>query len=255
MKILDQLIHKRKEGQKSLAVLIDPDKIWDLAAFRQLVHLCIENKVDYFLLGGSLVTNFNFSQIISLIKENTDTPIILFPGNNIQIDPSADGILFLSLVSGRNPEFLIGQHVVAAPILKKSKLEVMSTGYMLIDGSNRTAVSYMSNTTPIPADQYPIAVSTALAAEMLGMKLVYMDAGSGAKTPISFKMIASVRKAIEVPLIVGGGINTREKALQSLQAGADVIVIGNAIEKDPNLMIEVSDVINEWNLSIRTKMS
>jgi phosphoglycerol geranylgeranyltransferase len=250
LKILDQLLLKKEHKKKSLAILIDPDKINDLNLLRHTIHLCIENKVDYFFLGGSLVTNFNFTQIISLIKEDTDIPVILFPGNNIQIDPSADGILYLSLVSGRNPEFLIGQHVVAAPVLKKSKLEVMSTGYMLIDGSNHTAVSYMSNTTPIPSDQYSIAVSTAMAAEMLGMKLIYMDAGSGAKTPISYKMISSVRKAIEAPLIVGGGINSREKALQSLQAGADLIVLGNGIEKDPNLMIEVSEIIHDWNKTL-----
>jgi putative glycerol-1-phosphate prenyltransferase len=151
------------------------------------------------------------------------------------------------LISGRNPELLIGQQVIAAPILKRSRLEVLPTGYLLIDADNRTTVSYMSNTVPIPADKYSVAVCTAMAGEMLGLKLIYMDAGSGAKYPISPRMIASVRKSIDVPLIIGGGINSVDKALNSLKAGADMLVVGNGIEENPSLLIEVSDAVNHLN--------
>ena len=165
----------------------------------------------------------------------------------MHIDGSADAVLFLSLISGRNPELLIGQQVIAAPILKRSNLEILPTGYILIDSDNKTTVSYMSNTVPIPADKYSVAVCTAMAGEMLGLKLIYMDAGSGARYPISSRMIASVRRSIDIPLIIGGGIDSAEKALASLKAGADMLVVGNGIEENPNLLIEVSDAINNLN--------
>jgi putative glycerol-1-phosphate prenyltransferase len=168
----------------------------------------------------------------------------------MQIDKQADAILFLSLISGRNPEFLIGQHVVAAPVLKGSELEILPTGYMLINDSKNSSVAYVSNTTPIPTDKYAIAASTAMAGEMLGMKLIYMDAGSGSSAPIPARMISAVRRKIDVPLIVGGGINTVEKAKESLEAGADIIVIGNAIEKNPDLMIRVSEYIYTKNAAL-----
>jgi putative glycerol-1-phosphate prenyltransferase len=156
----------------------------------------------------------------------------------------------LSLISGRNPDFLIGQHVVAAPILKKSRLEIISTGYMLVDCGKQTTVSYISNTTPIPHDKPSVAACTAIAGEMLGLKALYLDGGSGAMYPVSNKMISMVKRSTDVPLIVGGGINTVQKALEALTAGADMIVIGNGIEKDPNLLVEVSERIIEMNKSI-----
>jgi len=171
----------------------------------------------------------------------------LFPGNSMQLDPAADAILFLSLISGRNPDLLIGQHVVAAPILKNNRIEVMPTGYILINSGKITSVAYISNTMPIPDDKYSLAACTAMAGEMLGLQLIYLDAGSGAEKEISPRMISTVRKAIELPLIVGGGINTTQKALAALEAGADMIVIGNAIEKNPNLLIEISDKVYDWN--------
>ena len=243
--LYDLLVERKQAGLKSFAVLIDPDKIDNLSSCMNLVNMSIENKVDFFLVGGSLLTNLNLNKVVALIKDNCNIPVILFPGSNMHINAAADALLFLSLISGRNSDLLIGQHVVAAPILKKSKLEILPTGYILIDGGNVSTVSYMSNTTPIPADKFSVATCTALAGEMLGLKLIYLDAGSGALNPISSKMISSVRKAIEVPLIIGGGINSVEKADKALEAGADLIVIGNAIEKNPDLLIDLSIKIEE----------
>lgn len=241
------LVERRQLGLKSFAVLIDPDKIDNFSSFVSLINMSVENKVDFFLVGGSLLTNLHLNKVVALIKENCNIPVILFPGSNMHINAAADALLFLSLISGRNPDLLIGQHVVAAPILKKSGLEILPTGYILIDGGNVSTVSYMSNTTPIPADKYSVATCTAMAGEMLGLKIIYLDAGSGAQIPVSSKMISSVRKAVGSPLIVGGGINTVDKATKALDSGADLIVIGNAIEKNPKLLIDISIKIGEMN--------
>jgi phosphoglycerol geranylgeranyltransferase len=247
MSILKTLQQKHKERKKSIAVLVDPDKAEDPGKLSHLINLASENCVDFFFVGGSLVTSANLSEVVKHIKENVSIPVVLFPGNAIQVDASADAILFLSLISGRNPELLIGQHVVAAPILKNTKLEVISTGYMLINSGKITSVAYISNTTPIPDDKYSLAASTAMAGEMLGLQTIYVDAGSGAEKEISQRMIAAVRKSISVPLIVGGGIDSAPKAIAALEAGADMIVVGNALEKDPNLLTEVSERIYAWN--------
>jgi putative glycerol-1-phosphate prenyltransferase len=171
----------------------------------------------------------------------------------MQIEPTADALLFLSLISGRNPELLIGQHVIAAPIIKNTKLEIIPTGYMLVSSGRTTSVAYISNTTPIPDDKYSLAACTAMAGEMLGLKTIYMDAGSGAEKEISPRMITTVRKSIQVPLIIGGGINTSRKAFTALEAGADMIVIGNALEKEPDLLNEISEKVYEWNQSVAGK--
>ena len=252
MKILSALKEKQKLGRKSIAILIDPDKAHDHTQLQHLINLASENCVDYFFVGGSLITSTNLSDIIKQIKESANLPVILFPGNSVQIEPTADGILFLSLISGRNPELLIGQHVVAAPIIRNTKLEVIPTGYMLVSSGKITSVAYISNTTPIPDDKYSLAACTAMAGEMLGLQMMYMDAGSGAEKEISPRMISAVRKVIQTPLIVGGGINTPQKALTALEAGADMIVIGNALEKDPNMIIEISDKVYDWNQSVGT---
>jgi phosphoglycerol geranylgeranyltransferase len=251
MKIIEILNERHRIGKKSIAVLIDPDKVEDTSRLTHLINLGTENCIDFFLVGGSLITTPNLNQVINVIKENVSSvPVILFPGNAQQVDPDADAILFLSLISGRNPDFLIGQHVQAAPILKSFKMEVLSTGYMLINSGRLSSAAYISNTTPIPEDKYALAASTAIAGEMLGMKLIYLDAGSGAEREISARMINSVRKNINIPLIVGGGINTPEKAQTALEAGADMIVIGNALEKDPELLTEISNCVYEWNLKL-----
>jgi putative glycerol-1-phosphate prenyltransferase len=249
-KIYNHLAALKNNGRKGFAVLIDPDKVTDRASFLSLIRMGIENKIDYFLVGGSLLTQNNLHLVVTWIKENCEIPIVLFPGNTMQIDLRADAILFISLISGRNPDLLIGQHVLAAPILKRSNLEVIPTGYMIVDSGRPTSVSYMSQTQPLPADKPPLAASTAIAGEMLGMKLIYMDAGSGAANPISPKMISAVKKAVSCPLIIGGGIRSGEKAQQALEAGADLIVIGNGIEKNPNLMIEVSEQVLAYNTAL-----
>lgn len=244
--IYSKLQSDRKSGYKSFAVLLDPDKL-DEKSCHRIIALSREYKIDFFFVGGSLITTSNLDALISLIKQHTEIPVMLFPGSNLQISNAADGILLLSLISGRNPDFLIGQHVVAAPILKKTSLEIISAGYMLVDCGKQTTVSYISNTTPLPWDKPEIASCTAMAGEMLGLKLIYLDGGSGAFKPVSAEMIAQVRKAVSVPVIAGGGINTPEKALTALNAGADVVVIGNGIEKDPALLAEVSSRISELN--------
>src|SRR5688572_14902804 len=204
MKIIDILNKRQRAGKKSIAVLIDPDKVEDASKLKHLINLGTENCIDFFLVGGSLITTTNLGEVISIIKENVSSvPVILFPGNSLQIDPLADGILFLSLISGRNPDLLIGQHVQAAPLLKNYKMEVLPTGYMLINSGRLPSAAYISNTTPIPDDKYSIAACTAMAGEMLGLKLIYLDGGSGAEKEISQQMIRSVRKEISVPLIVG----------------------------------------------------
>ena len=253
MKILDLLKERHRTGKKSIAVLVDPDKADDPTRLNQLINLASENCIDFFFVGGSLITTPNLSEVVNQIKEQVTIPVILFPGNSMQLDPRADAILFLSLISGRNPDLLIGQHVAAAPILKNNKIEVMPTGYMLINSGKITSVAYISNTTPIPDDKYSLAACTALAGEMLGLQLIYLDAGSGAEKEISTRMISAVRKAVNTPLIIGGGINTSAKAIAALEAGADMIVIGNAVEKNPNILIEISDKVYDWNQSIEAR--
>jgi len=233
-------------GRKALAVLFDPDDT-DERSLIESLNLCLEQKVDYIFVGGSLVTSSNLHEVVSMVKSYTDIPCILFPGNAIQIDAAADAILFLSLISGRNPELLIGQHVVAAPVVKRSNLEVIPTGYMLVNSGRPTSASYISNSQPLPNDKPSLAASTALAGQMLGLKTVYMDAGSGAEEPIAPKIIRAVKGAIDIPLIIGGGLNSASKARQALDAGADIIVIGNGAQKNLNLLTEVSEVVNFYN--------
>ncbi|OIN60499.1 geranylgeranylglyceryl/heptaprenylglyceryl phosphate synthase [Arsenicibacter rosenii] len=239
----------QQTGRKALAVLLDPDKV-ELGGFSSFLRRTLEHPVDFFLVGGSLVTEYTHQEIVQTIREHTDTPVVLFPGNSLHIEPSADGILLLSLISGRNPDFLIGQHVVAAPLLKKSKLEILPTGYMLVDGGAQTTVSYISGTMPLPHDKPSVAACTAMAGEMLGMRLMYLDAGSGARRCVSPEMIAAVREAVDTPLIVGGGINSAQKAEAALLAGADMIVVGNGIEANPDLLPELSALVRFCNRQI-----
>src|SRR4051794_7654069 len=248
-KLYNQLTERKKIGSKAFTVLIDPDKV-DAAKIDKLVSLSIEAGVDYFFVGGSLVISNYLDECIQIIKASCSIPIILFPGAPSQVSRYADALLYLSLISGRNPELLIGQHVVSAPFVKKSGLEIMSTGYMVVDGGAPTTVSYISNASPLPADKNEIAMCTAMAGEMLGMKLIYMDAGSGAKRPITESMIEKVAQSIEVPLIIGGGIVDPEKAYRNCKVGADVIVVGNAIEKDASLIKEMSAAVHSVPVKI-----
>ncbi|MFN8250751.1 MAG: geranylgeranylglyceryl/heptaprenylglyceryl phosphate synthase [Ferruginibacter sp.] len=241
--IYNSLTDRKQQGKKSFAVLIDPDKVND-HSMGQLLQLAMDAKVDYFLVGGSLVISNYLDECVQLIKKNCPIPVILFPGSPSQVSKYADALLYLSLISGRNADLLIGQHVISAPVVKQSGLEIMPTGYMVIDGGAPTTVSYISNAAPIPSDKNEIAMCTAMAGEMLGMKLIYMDAGSGAKKAIPEEMIAKVSRSVEVPLIVGGGIIQPEKAYLNCRAGADVIVVGNAIEKDPHLIREMAAAVH-----------
>jgi putative glycerol-1-phosphate prenyltransferase len=241
--IYQSIADKKKAGKKSFAVLIDPDKVNE-QKITELLCLIAEARVDYLLVGGSLVISNHLDEVVMQIKKQCNIPVILFPGTPSQVSRYADALLYLSLISGRNPELLIGQHVISAPFVKQSGLEIISTGYMVIDGGAPTTVSYISNATPIPSNKNEIAICTAMAGEMLGMKLIYMDAGSGAERPIAEAMIAGVANAIEIPLVVGGGITDPEKAYLNCKAGADVIVVGNAIEKDTSLIKEISAAVH-----------
>lgn len=233
----------KARGAKKFVVLIDPDKL-PMSHIDKVAQMAAESKVDAFFIGGSLMVNNVLDELIMRLKAQCSQPIVLFPGSSRQLSYKADALLFLSLISGRNADLLIGKHVETAPFLRLSPLEILPTGYMLIDGGVPTSVSYMSNTYPIPAAKDDIAVATALAGEMLGLKLIYMDAGSGAKNPVSRAMISAVSGALTVPLIVGGGIRTPEQAAINVQAGADVIVVGNAIEQHPALIAEIAQAVH-----------
>lgn len=233
----------KKNQEKLFAVLIDPDKL-KLNNVDKIIRLAESTAVDCFFVGGSLIVNDVMNDCIKRIRESSNIPIIIFPGSTLQINYAADAILFLSLISGRNPDLLIGRHVESAPMLHRSSLEVISTGYMLIDGGKPTTATYISNTLPIPRDKSDIALSTALAGELLGMKTIFMDAGSGAELAVPNNMIQRVSSQISIPLIVGGGIRTPEMAAEKVAAGADIVVVGNTIEKDPALMIELVDAVH-----------
>jgi len=241
--IYTALLHRKRTRRKSFALLIDPDKV-DPTKTTSIVDLAVKARVDYLFVGGSLVISNHLDQLVQQIRGQCKIPIILFPGSPSQVSPHADALLYISLISGRNSELLIGQHVISAPAVRKSGLEIISTGYMVIDGGAPTTVSYISNALPIPADKNEIALCTAMAGEMLGMKLIYMDAGSGARRPISTEMIERVSAVIEIPLIVGGGIQNPEKVYLNAKAGADLIVVGNAIEKDPSLLAEMASALH-----------
>jgi len=242
-RIYNSLTDKKRYGKKSFAVLIDPDKVND-AKMHRLIDLAMNAKVDYFLVGGSLVISNYLDECIQYIKKLSNIPVVLFPGSPSQVSKYADALLYLSLISGRNPELLIGQHVISAPFVKSSGLEIMSTGYIVIDGGAPTTVSYISGAAPLPSDKDEIAMCTAMAGEMLGMKLIYMDSGSGAKRAVTESMIQMVSQSISVPLIIGGGITDPEKAYLNCKAGADVIVVGNAIEKDETLIAEMAAAVH-----------
>lgn len=244
--VYQNIIDKKTKQQKAFAVLIDPDKL-DTVNLQKTIDLAVQFKIDFVFVGGSLVVTDTLDQVVAQIKKACSIPVVLFPGSPDQITPKADALLYLSLISGRNPELLIGQHVISAPFVRQSGLEIIPVGYMLIDGGSPTTVSYISNTNPIPANKNDIAACTAMAGEMLGLKVIYMDAGSGAKNAIPSNMIQQVAKHVKAPIIVGGGITTPEKAVENCKAGADIIVVGNAIEKDPLLIQMIADAIHGLN--------
>lgn len=236
MKILetiqDNIIHRKR----MIAVLLDPDA-YPEPQLSKVITLLAENKPDFIFVGGSH-TYTSMEKLVEKLKVHLTIPIVLFPGNVSQFTPKADALLNISLLSGRNAEYLIGQHVVSSIAIKQSGIEVIPTAYLLIDGGKTSSVEYISNTRPIPPDKTGIALSTALAGELLGMKAVYLEAGSGAIFPVPQQMIRHVKKSISVPLIVGGGIKTVQQLREAYEAGADLVVVGNAFESEPVKMIE-----------------
>lgn len=235
------------QGKKALALLIDPDKVSSINDLNKLSQLIQHSSVDFIFVGGSLLTKPNAVDVIGYLKERLKVPVILFPGTWNQLDPKADAMLFLSLISGRNPDLLIGQHVHAAPLIKKMNIEAISTGYMLVDCGSQTTASYISQTMPLPYNKPEIAASTALAGELLGLKCLYLDGGSGAQKPVSVDMIRAVASVTTVPLIVGGGIRNEDHLSDAYNAGADIVVVGTAVEQAPELLFSFSDIRSEYN--------
>ncbi len=231
--IYNNILKSKANNEKLLAILLDPDKI-DWNNLELLIEKIKQSPATHIFIGGSLVeTNFH-DELILKIKENCILPIVLFPGNPSQISDKADAILFLSLISGRNPDFLIELQVKAAPILKKTKLEIISTGYILVESGSETAVERISKTKPLDRNNLELVLATAQAGEMLGNKLIYLEAGSGAKQAVPLGMIQMISKNIEIPLLVGGGITNLQGIQNAYDSGADLVVIGTAFENDFN---------------------
>ena len=231
--IYPQIISAQKKKETQLAVLIDPDK-FNL----EVVTLANNCNVHYFFVGGSELINGNIEKTISIIKKHSKIPIIIFPGDEKQLSAKANAVLFLSLLSGRNPDYLIGKQVLAAPFIKQKKLECISTAYILVEGNKKSTTQKVSKTKPL-SDTKTI-IHTSIAAELLGFKAVYLEAGSGAKLSIDTSLIKKVKKNINIPLLVGGGIDSVAKAKQAINAGADILVVGNALEKSSTLLNELS---------------
>jgi len=244
MSVYNIISNNKADGKRMFAVLADPDKYSKIKA-AEIATLCLKANVDLILVGGSLLTTNNLESCIAAFRENCNIPILLFPGGVMQINPSADGIMLLSLISGRNPDMLIGKHVESACLIRQSGLEVIPTGYMLIDGGSFTSVQYISNTMPIPSGKEDIAISTAIAGEMLGLKMIYLEAGSGAVRPVAPSVISAVSKAVKIPVMAGGGICTAESAVNACKAGADIIVAGNIFEKKPDLIGRLADAVHK----------
>ncbi|MBK6473343.1 MAG: geranylgeranylglyceryl/heptaprenylglyceryl phosphate synthase [Flavobacteriales bacterium] len=240
---MQHIVSAKNTGRKLLAVLIDPDFGQDEARLERTVQNACMAKADLLFVGGSLLTSAAFNRCVELVKQWSDRPVVLFPGSPAQLSKHADAVLLLSLISGRNPELLIGHHVTAAPTLKAMGIETIPTGYMLVDGGKPTTVSYVSQTLPIPRDKPGIAACTALAGEMLGLRTIYMDTGSGAEFTVSPEMIAAVRNSVDLPIIIGGGIRDAKTARALCTAGADVLVIGTAFEEDPERIFEMREAV------------
>jgi len=248
--IYQTILNNTSNGIKMFGVLIDPDK-QNVKELIEIVKICNNSDVDYFFVGGSIITHGDMQRTTRLIKENSNKPIIIFPGNPDQISDYADAILFLSLISGRNPEFLIGHHVTAAPVINKTSLEVIPTGYLLVDCGTTTTAIYVSDTNPIPFNNAEIAANTALAGEYLGLHLTYIDGGSGAKKCISKEMILKTKEVKRGPLIIGGGIRTPEAAKEIYKAGADIVIVGNGAETNRNLISEIAEMKSVLNVANR----
>jgi putative glycerol-1-phosphate prenyltransferase len=233
-------------GNKSIALLLDPDKTKGESLIK-ILRIAGESKTDYILTGGSLTFN-NVDTLIDNIREQSNIPVVLFPGNLLQLTLKADLILLLSLISGRNPELLIGNHVTAAPYLKNDREKLIAVGYILISCGNRTSVEYISQTGSIPSDKPEIAAATAIAGEMLGLKMIYLEAGSGAAYPVPVSIIRAVRENVSIPLAVGGGIQHQHEVEEIFKAGADLIILGNGCEKNPELLSDACRIRDKFRI-------
>ena len=230
MQIYKNIIERKKNNEKLLAILIDPDKI-SLKEIKTIVKKIEQAGADFISVGGSFLSKNYFNKLIKKLKKHTRIPVIIFPGSTMQISPKADAILFLSLISGRNPEYLIGKHIEAAPIIKSIQIETIPTAYILIENPYTTTVEYITQTRPIPRKKIDLAVATAMAGELLGLKLIYLEAGSGAQKHIPLKMIKKVSSQTNLPVIVGGGVKSKNEVSQIWNAGADLVVVGTAFEE------------------------
>ena len=247
--IYDYLLNTISTKGAAYLVLLDPDKLAEDKISPFLRH-CEKCGVDGFLVGGSLITNGDFEHFLERVKETTNLPAIIFPGGIEQVSEIADAILYISLVSGRNPDHLIGKQVLAAPIIRKKNLEPISTGYMIIESGALTTAQYFSSSLPIPRNKPDIAAATALAAEYLGMKLVYLEAGSGADMPVPLNMVKAVAEYCTVPIIVGGGIRNPQIAREMVENGANIIVTGNFFEFEENW-----NLIKNFSEAVHVKQS
>lgn len=236
--IYENLLLAKKQGRKLLAILLDPDKI-SLATLSETLAKLNSSAVDYIFVGGSTVEKGVTDELVYLLKKQTTLPVILFPGHYSQITSHADAILFLSLISGRNPEYLINQQVKAVPMIKRSGLEVIPTGYILIDGGKQSSVQKISNTEPIKSFDVEEITHTACAGMYMGKKIIYLEAGSGALAPVSASIIEAVKSNISIPLIVGGGIRSENELRSAFESGADLVVIGTAFEENNNLLTKI----------------
>jgi len=245
--VFEYLLHIKKQNGAGYLVLIDPDK-QDVEDATALAIKADEAGVDALLVGSSLLMSDRLEDVIRSIKRHSDLPVIISPGATSHLSRYADAVLFLSLISGRNPEFLIGEHVKAAPIVRKYGIEVIPTGYMLIEGGTCTSVQFISATLPIPRDKLDIALAHAIAAELLGMKMVYLECGSGSPMSVPDEMISAVKSEINIPLVVGGGIVDPDTAAEKVRAGADFIVTGNVLEKSGN-----SALVHEFARAIHSQ--
>ena len=237
-KIYQNILSSVDKGQKLLAVLIDPDKIEinEISRFVKKVNASI---ASYIFVGGSTVEAYDCDKVVNEIRKYTSLPIVLFPGDVTQITDKAEALLFLSLISGRNPEYLIGKHVESISRLKGTNLEIIPTGYILIENGKETSVQRVTGTKPIPRNNKENIADTAIAGELLGMKLIYLEAGSGAIEPLTPEIIKKVRTNVNIPLIVGGGIRTKEQLERAYRSGADLVVIGTAFEEDESFFDEI----------------
>lgn len=238
-------ILERASKQKQMALLIDPEN-YTPEKLTETIRIAEKASIDFYMIGGSLVS-LSVDVQIAIIRKHSSKPVILFPGSLMQLSNTADGILFITLISGRNPEFLIGNHILAAPYIKNSGMEVIPAGYILIDERNQSTIEYVSNTRPIPQNKTELIKATAMAGELLGLKMIYLEAGSGAKYPVRPEVVSSVRQSISIPIIVGGGIRSPETAEALFNSGADILVIGNAIESDPKNILYIAEACNAFN--------